>query len=797
MRKSPRNSRSPFTSRTTFNSRSPFTSTSCHPFLSSCHPERSEGSAVGLTTAASLRTAVGALALVLLLSAFAFAADLKVKVLDPQFAAVPNAQIQLIRPTDQTILATQTTSAEGQATFHIEDSPSLQLKVLAPGFAEETRAIQNQSDLTINLRIAPSSETILVTATRTPVPGEAAGASADSLSNAQLTTIQPLAAADALRILPGAVVNAAGQRGGISSLFVRGGESTYNKLIVDGVAVDTPGQTTDFGVIPLNEADRLEFVRGAQSTLYGSDAMTSVIQVWTRTGSTTIPELRLAADGGNFGTANGNASLSGAWQHFDYNAFANQFATNGQGINNHYSSALQGANVGLALTDQVALRVRVRHTNSYTGLPGEWNFNGNDPLVSADGVNFYPLPPDPAEYSHQNNLLGSVELAIHQPSGWQHRLTAFDYLYRYSDINLTGDDARITPDGFPFDYPTHEYDHINRIGFEYQGDYSERAWANTTFGYRVENENGVIGNLLYPPSTPGQRLENDLYAQQQLTLGRLNVIAGARFIHNSDFGNTGVPRVALTLLALRGGNLFSGTRLRFTYATGFMEPALYQVADGPPYYVPNPGLLPERTRSFEAGIQQNFLAGRWVFNATYFNNLFHDQIEFADNNEGVGQFFNVQKSLAHGAELQLQGKIASRILFNASYTNLSTEYLEAPLCTPANFCDPVFDTGNPLLRRPKHSATALLTYSGNHWGGTLGASFVGRRPDSDFEGFGVTHAAGYALVNAGVWREINKYVSAYASAGNILNQHYNEVVGYPAITANIRAGLRLTFGGER
>ena len=538
-----------------------------------------------------------------------------------------------------------------------------------------------------------------------------------------------MAASDALRVLPGAILSDSGQRGGISSLFVRGGESTYNKLIVDGVAVDTPGQTTDFGTIPLTEVDRLEFVRGAQSTLYGTDAMTSVIQVWTRTGSTTIPELRLAADGGNFGTATGSASLSGAWQHFDYNAFANQFATNGQGINNHYSNALQGANVGLALTDQVALRVRVRHTNSYTGLPGEFSFNGNDPIVTPDGINFYPLPPDPAEYSHQNNLLGSVELTIHQPSGWQHRLTAFDYLYRYHDVNLNGDPARVDGFGFPFDYPTLEYDHINRIGFEYQGDYSERTWAHTTFGYRVENENGMISNLAYDSFTPGQRLEHDFYAQQQLTLGRLNVIAGARFIHNSDFGNTGVPRVALTLLALRGGDFFSGTRLRFTYATGFMEPALYQIADGPPYYVPNPGLLPERTRAFEAGIQQNFLAGRWVFNATYFNNLFHDQIEFADNEEGIGQFFNVQQSLAHGAELQLQGKISSRILFNASYTNLSdrntSKLRSAPRQTSA------IRSSTPATRcsaAPNIPPPRSLTYWGNRWGGNLGGKFC--RPPS-------------------------------------------------------------------
>jgi hypothetical protein len=132
--------------------------------------------------------------------------------------------------------------------------------------------------------------------------------------------------------------------------------------------------------------------------------MTSVVQVWTRTGSTPVPELRFGADGGNFGTANGYASLAGALRRFDYNFFANQFNTNGQGVNDAYSDSLQGANIGVAITGQIALRVRVRHSNSYTGVPGEWSFNG-DPL----------LQPDPSEWSHQNNLLGSVELAMASP----------------------------------------------------------------------------------------------------------------------------------------------------------------------------------------------------------------------------------------------------------------------------------------------------------------------------------------------------------------------------------------------
>ena len=714
--------------------------------------------------------------------------EIKIKVVDPQGAVVAGAQVQLLKADKPAPAAVLNTSAEGVAVFRVAVSGAYRVQVLAAGFAVETAELSpTDENLTVTLRVASAAETLVVTATRTLVPSQAAGAEVDTLSGGQLETMQPIAADDAMRFLPGAVVNTAGQRGGISSLFVRGGESTYNKVIVDGVAVDNPGETFDFGTLPLGQADRLEFVRGAQSTLYGSDAMTSVVQVWTRTGSTPVPELSFGADGGNFGTASGYASLAGAYRHFDYNFFGNQFNTNGQGVNDAYSDSLQGANVGVAITDKVGLRLRVRHSNSYTGVPGEWDFNG-DPV----------LEPNPSEWSHQNNLLGSVELDVNMPSGWQQKLTGFDYLYRYTDVNLS-----TNPDNYD-DFLAHVYDHINRVGFEYQGDYLERTWAHTTFGYRIENENGVIGDLLYPPSTSGQRLEQDAYLQQQLTLGRLSVIAGGRFVHNSLYGNTGVPRVALTLLARRGGELLSETRLRFSYATGFMEPALYETFAHLPYYVPNPGLLPERTRAFEAGFQQKLFAGRWALDATYFNNLFHDQIEAAPNQEPyegyppdtLYQFFNVQKSLAHGAEVVLQGKIWKKLSLNTAYTYLSTKYLEAPLCTPANFCDPVYDTGNPLLRRPKHSATTFFDYLGTRWGASLGGSFVGRRPDSDFDGLGFNHAAGYARVDLGGWYAIRPRVTAYVAVQNALNDHYNEVVGYPALTANFRAGVRFRIGGE-
>ena len=712
----------------------------------------------------------------------AASAEIKIKVIDPQGAAVAGAQVQLLKA-EKLVSATLNTSAEGAVVFPqtISKSDSYRVQVLAAGFAVATVDISptdvspSQESLTIKLRLATSAETVVVTATRTLVPSEDSGSDVSVLSGGQLEVMQPVAANDAMRFLPGAVVNTAGQRGGIASLFVRGGDSTYNKVIVDGVTVNEPGGTFDFGTLPLTQADRMEFVRGAQSTLYGTDAMTSVVQVWTRTGSTPVPELRFGADGGNFGTANGYASLAGAHRSFDYNLFADQFNTHGQGINDSYSDSLQGANVGMALNDEAALRVRIRHSNSHTGIPGEWDFNG-DPL----------MPPDPSEWSQYNNILGSVELAVAAPNGWRHHLTAFDYLYRYNELNVNGDPNRVD------DFASHEVDRINRVGFEYQGDYSERSWAHTTFGYRVENENGFVGDVNYG-QTHGQRLNNDFYVQQQLTLGRLTAIAGGRFVHNSAFGNTGVPRVALTLLALRGGDILSGTRLRFSYSTGFKEPRLEETYAGPPYSDANPGLKPERVRAFEAGVAQDLFKGRYVLSATYFNNLFHDQINYEEKDlvKFIGEYLNVNKAFAQGAEIGLQAKLTSRLLLNTAYTYTSTEILDNP--API---DSQYNAGQSLLRRPKHSAVTTLSYLGNRWGANLGGSFVGRRPDDDFLGFQIHHAAGYARVDLGGWYAINSRITAYVSVENALNDHYNEVVGYPALTANFRTGFRFRIGGE-
>ncbi len=716
-----------------------------------------------------------------LLSTFLFASDLKIRVADPNSAAVSGAQISVFPGDASTPAAVRDTSGEGIVSFSGLADGRYRVRVLAPGFAPLTADVSvPQSEVfTVHLAVRSTSEIVVVTATRTPFPLQESGASVSTLESGQLEVMQPVAASDAIRFLPGAVVNTVGQRGSQSSLFVRGGDSRYNKVLIDGVPVNDPGGIFDFGTVPLASADRLEFLRGAQSTLYGSDAMTSVVQIFTRTGSSESPEVRFGADGGNLSTAHGYASIAGAAERFDYNVFGDQFNTQGSGPNDDYSNSLQGANLGTRLGSHATLRIRARHSNSRTGIQGEWYFNG-----------LPPLPPETNERARQNNFLGSAELTIVGPSRWQHRLTAFEYNHRTLNQNDVIDPNRVSPFG-EMDFIYRNTFHSNRAGLDYQGDYTERSWAHTTFGYEFEDENAFLASL-FSSSQHGLRLNHAAYAEQVLATGRFSLVLGARFVHNETFGNKGVPRAALSVQALRGNHFLSGTRLRFSYATGIKEPRFEEVLPSPPFVLGSPNLKAEENRAFETGFEQSFFDGKYSLSAIYFNNHFRNQIDFQtiDFTTFAGQYVNINKSMAHGAEVELKGRLTSHLILNGGYTYDSTQVLEAPFAF-----DPFHAAGAPLLRRPKHSGSLLLSYLGTRWGANLGTSVVGRRPDSDFFGFGIDHAPGYARVDLGGWYAITSHITGYANVENALDKQYEEVVGYPALGINFRAGLRFRFGG--
>ena len=718
---------------------------------------------------------------VICLSISAPASQLTISVVDPQGAAVPGAQVQLFARASTRPQAIQTTSAAGIADFrNLSDFP-IRIHVLAPGFAEQWQSAENDhaGEITIAVHLAGVNETVVVTATRTPVPSDQAGADIDTLSGAQLEIMRPISASDTLRFLPGAIVSTAGQRGGISSLFVDGGESRYNKVIVDGVPINSPGGTFDFGTLPLFQADRVEFLRGAQSTLYGSDAMSSVVQVWSNTGNTPTPELLFGADAGNYGTENGYASVAGARGRFDYNLFGNQSNSMGSGPNADYSSSLEGANVGAKLSDWSSLRLRMRHDNSVTGVQNEWNFNGNA-----------LLPPDLDQRARQNNFLGSLELSISGPRGLQQQIQGFDYTLHLNNADGINQGNRISPFGDE-DFQFNNVNNYNRAGLNYQASYAERSWSLTTAGYYFEDENGITGDL--PFTSHGLRRNHEVFAEQLFNFDRFSFIAGGRFVHNESFGNKFVPRLSLNLLALKGGSFFTGTRLFFSYATGIEEPSFAEsFGNGGGFpTLPNPFLRPEETRSFQAVFEQR-IRNNYSLSATYFNNLFRNQIDFNFLPCFCeGQYVNINEAMTHGAEVIFRARPLAQLSLQASYTYDSTQILKEPLAAEV-----LLQAGKPLLRRPKHSATLQANYLGKRRGVELSGSFVGSRPDSDFFGYNFDHTPGYVLVGLGAWFSVTSRITPYVNVDNVLNRFYEEVIGYPALGASFRAGVRFRIGGN-
>jgi len=724
----------------------------------------------------------------------ALASDLKITVQSPSGERVGGVQVSLFRSPDNVGVATQVTAGDGITVFPNLNDGDYRVVVLAPGFAEQSQQVSlpKTRSLAIELKLTTTPQTVVVSGSSTPSTVEQTGTSVGLLNATELKLLNPVAAPDALRYIPGAIVSPSGQDGAITSLFVRGGDSDYNKVLIDGVPVNDPGGYFDFGPVSMNNIERLEVERGPESTAYGTDAMTSVVQLWSATGSTRTPEVEFGADGGNFNTAHGYASVSGARDIFDYNIFADQFNTNGQGVNNQYSNSLQGGNVGMKLSDRVAFRLRLRHYNSWTGVSSNWWFNG-----------FPALPPDPNQYAHQNNFLASGDLIVSGPGSWQHQLQGFEYNHIAFNDNPVNDPDR------PFDTPFSDLTKYNVAGFSYQGIWTPRTWAQTTVGYTFEDENGFVnsnsGTVEMPnlSITHGLRRNNYLFGQESIVWKRLSVLGGLGYVNNESFGNNVSPRISGSVVVYRGNEIFGATRLRAGYAQGIKEPSFeesFGLAGEFPV-LPNPNLKPERNHGIEAGFEQALFGKRVSFSALYYHNQFLDQIEYLFNDiTFTSQYVNINKSFAQGAELVLSGRLRDHLSATASYTYTSTQIQQALPCLLVDGCDPrIYGVGAPLLRRPKQAGTLLLTYNKTRWGATAGVTAVGQRPDSDFLYGYITpiyYAAGFARVDLGGRYAINHHITAYANLDNALNAHYNEVLGYPALGLNFRGGFRFRFGGE-
>jgi vitamin B12 transporter len=718
------------------------------------------------------------------------AATLQGIVLDPEGAEVPGAAVHLLGKQGVEVAHT-VTGERGQFRFQGLASGTYLVKVSLAGFGNATATVSDGENIRLVLPLAPVHERVVVTATRTAAATSQLGASTSVITRKQIVDPDTSFVSNLLQSLPGITVVRNGAPGGVTSVFVRGGDSDYNKVLLDGIPLNLAGGAFDFSTLTTSNLDRVEVVRSAESALFGSDAMTSVIQLFTRQGSTETkrPHFSFSGEGGKNSTWDGRGSISGGDGPFDYTLEGGKFSTDNQIPNDDFHVTTLSGNFGLKLGKATKLRAIMMGNFGLAGTPGQTVFG--PPITDAS-------------YRQQTGY-GAFSIHNQTTSSWDQQLT---YTYsRSRQISLDlGQNPPFTPsyDGstaaYPYyDYATNYLDDEWRDHVSYQTNWDGAPFAGRlgqhvdTFAFDWDGEHGfLVDRFAQDPATRARR-DNFGYTFQDQTLwGRLSLGNGVRIDDNGSFGTVIVPRSSLAYQVRNGGGFFGATTLKFNFGLGVKEPSFLESYAKSPYFVGNPNLAPERTRTLDYGVEQRFWEGHGRLELDGFDNLFRDQIAFETTNFQTfsGTYFNIGRASAKGAEVSLELAPLKTLRAISSYTYLDSKVIES-----GNPYSPALQAGRWLLRRPRNSGSVQVLWTWRRMNVTSTTIFVGRRQDSDFVGLGppLLWNSGYTDSDLSWSYRSFGHVTYYGLVGNLFNQKYMEVLGYPALKRTYRAGIRLEF----
>jgi len=730
------------------------------------------------------------LLLFLISTAVAKAATLRGTVLDPKGANVPGAQVRLLGPQGAEVARTLTDD-RGQFRFRDLAGDTYTVEVSLTGFGTTAAKGRPGQKLQIVLPLAPIHENVIVTATRTAATTGEIGASTSVITRKQIVDRDTPFVSDLLQSLPGITVVRSGAPGAVTSVFARGGNSDYNKVLLDGIPLNEPGGDFDFSTLTTNNLERVEVVRGAESALFGSDAMTSVIQLFTRQGNpeTKRPHFSMSGEGGKNSTWQGHGSVTGGYGPLDYSLEGGRFSTDNQVPNDFFHVTTLSANLGYKLGDATTLRLIMMGEFSLAGTPGQVAFG----------------PADRDGQFRRRDGYGAFSIHNQTTSSWDQQLTYTYSRSRQVSVEL-GNDPPFTPSfeghtaGYAYyDYPFNFLNDAWRDHVSYQSNWEGEPFGGSlgqhvdTFAFDLDREHGfLVDRFAQDPATRALR-DNFGYTFQDQTLwGRFSLGNGVRIDDNGSFGTVVVPRSSLAYLLRNGGGFLGATRLKFNFGLGVKEPSFLESYANSPYFVGNPNLAPERSRTLDYGVEQRFWQGRGKLELDGFDNLFHDQIAFETTNFQTysGTYFNIGRASAKGAEVTLELAPLKSLRAIGSYTYLDSKVLESG--SPS---DPALQAGRWLLRRPRHSGSVQIDWNWRRMNLTSTTVFVGRRQDSDFLGLQPPLIWNSGYTNSDLaWSYRSSYhLTYYGLVENLFNQKYMEVLGYPALKLTYRAGIRVEF----
>lgn len=630
-----------------------------------------------------------------------------------------------------------------------------------------------------------SLDDIIVVATRTPTPISHIGNSVTVIDEATIEASQATAVADLLAQTPGVSFARNGGVGELTSVFIRGADSDETVVLIDGVQLTDPWSTAGgyfFDNLLSAGIGKIEILRGAQSTLYGSQAMGGVINIISAEPAGPFGG-GFTAEGGSHDTGYVSGHLGGKDDTLLWQVSANGYGSSGidafdpvYGGTRPDASQIGGgtARIRYDFTPQVQLDARAYYSQSRVDT------DGFDTPTGSFG--------DDNEYAKKSQFVSYTGLTIATPDRSVVNRVAFTYT---NSEEREYDPGPRYPAAF---YANADLETFYGMGHdareEYQGTWKIGARWQAVFG--LQHEETTINTDTPAFDTSPLPLENDVttnsgYAQLQGEIATgLTLTAGERYDRHSAFGGHSTGQLAAAWVIPD-----SQTILRASFGQGFKAPSLYQLfsANG----VGNTALLPETATSWDAGVEQHALNGQILLAATYFHRDSHDLIDFFECPAFMGgspqcvaavfggYYANIDQATAHGIELQAAYKPSDALSINANYTITDTEN-QSP--GSPNF-------GNELPRRPHNEGNASVSYRWlSSWTGIIAERYVGRSFDDVAN---TTPLGGYVLTDLRLSWQISERLEAYGRIDDVTGKRYETAYQYGTPGREEFIGVRASF----
>ncbi len=611
------------------------------------------------------------------------------------------------------------------------------------------------------------NDTLIVTGTRAadPLPLDQQGGSVTVIDSEALVQRQAREITDILRDVPGLAVSGSPS---LTQIRIRGAEANHTLVLVDGIEVSDPffGEF-DFGSLAIDQAARIEVLRGQQSALYGSDAIGGVIQYFTLLGSE-APGVQLRAEGGSFGTFNAAARYGGVAGDLDYAISATHIGTSGTVGTRGGTRTLDKTTNAVSLNAlwTPAPHARVRIVGRWSATDNE--FNDQDFTFSSPTFGF--AVDSPGTWTENEGLYalisGEIDLLDDR---WTHALTA-----QIADIDRVGFSNSVINAGNEGQRLKGSYVSSLRLGTEalrhtitFAGDWERERYRNTTPGGFAFTGRRQIRNL-------GLVAEYGLVAND-----RLSFDAALRWDENSRFDDTLTYRV-------QGSYAFDfGLRARAAAGSGIKNPGFFELfgfTDG--RFIGNAALKPERSEGWEIGLEQTLAEGTITIGATYFESTLEDEIftDYPAPTFVATPANRTTQSRQHGVETFLRAQLGRAWRIDASYTRLTSR-----------------ENGVREARRPRDTANIAISWQApeERGGLTLMVRHSGSQTDNAFLDPSfiptVVTLDSFTLVSLAGSLPIIDGVELTARVENLLDQSYEQIFSFTNPGIGAFAGIRARF----